>query len=177
MNTRRVTLGRVSGVFGVKGWIKVYSYTRPAQNILKYRHWWLSHGDGFEAKLLTGQVQGNSLVAQISDAKGNAIEDRDVAAGLIGAEIQVERGEMPKLPDGQFYWADLLGLKVENTEGEALGTVTDVTSNGAQDVLVIVADAGSDNETERLIPFVTPQIVREVDAQAGRIVCEWQTDW
>ncbi|MFT4045931.1 MAG: ribosome maturation factor RimM [Solimonas sp.] len=177
MNARRVTLGRVSGVHGVKGWIKVYSYTRPAQNILRYRRWWLSHGDGFEATLLAGQAQGNGLVAQIGDAAGTAIEDRDVAAGLIGAEIQVERGEMPKLPDGQFYWADLLGLKVENTEGVALGTVTDVTSNGAQDVLVITAGEGEGEERERLIPFVSPQIVREVDLQAGRLVCEWQPDW
>nr|WP_051361776.1 ribosome maturation factor RimM [Solimonas soli] len=172
-----MTLGRVAGVHGVQGWIKVYSYTRPAQNILKYRRWWLVHGDGFEAQLLAGKVQGNGLVAQISDASGKPIEDRDVAAGLIGAEIQVERGEMPKLPEGQFYWADLLGLAVMNTEGVALGTVTDVTSNGAQDVLVITADAGGEGETERLIPFVSPQIVREVDPAAGRIVCEWQPDW
>lgn len=176
MEGRRVTLGRVAGVYGVKGWIKVYSYTRPAQNILKYRRWWLVHGDGFEAQLLAGKVQGSSLVAQIGDAEGKAIEDRDVAAGFIGAEIQVERSEMPKLPDGQFYWADLLGLKVENTDGVPLGAVVDVTSNGAQDILVIVEQQG-DAKTERLIPFVCPQIVREVDMPGGRIICEWQPDW
>ncbi|MGH8444019.1 MAG: ribosome maturation factor RimM [Solimonas sp.] len=181
MDARRVTLGRVASVYGVKGWIKVYSYTRPVENILKYRSWWLGHGDGFEAKLLSSQVQGRNLVAQISDAAGVPIDDRDVAAGLIGVEIQVERAVLPKLPDGEYYWADLLGLKVENTEGAALGTVSDVTSNGAQDVLVVTADSGSEGGgeggTERLIPFVTPQIVREVDVAGGRIVCEWQPDW
>lgn len=173
-----MTLGRVAGVYGVKGWIKVYSDTRPAQNILKYRRWWIARGDGFEAKLLAGQVHGNSLVAQISDASGAPIEDREIAAGLIGAEIQVEHSEMPKLPDGQYYWAELIGLRVENVEGLPLGTVTDMTSNGPQDVLVITDRSGDgEDATTRLIPFVSPQIVREVDLAGGRIVCEWQPDW
>lgn len=172
MTARRVTLGRVSGVFGIKGWIKVYSYTRPPENILQYRRWWLSRGEGFEVSVLASQVQGQSLVAQLSDAGGTPIKDRDVAAGLIGAEIAVDRELLPKLPDGEFYWVDLLGMQVENSEGVALGAVTDVTSNGAQDVLVV-----GEGETERLIPFVSPQIVREIDHAARRIVCDWQPDW
>nr|WP_241695994.1 ribosome maturation factor RimM [Solimonas terrae] len=165
-------MGRVSGVFGIKGWIRVHSYTRPPENILNYRRWWLHHGGGFEAKVLASQVQNRSLVVQLSDAAGLAIEDREVAAGLVGAEIAVDRDALPKLGDGEYYWIDLIGLRVESLEGAALGTVTDVTSNGAQDVLVLGA-----GEVERMIPVVRPQIVREIDMAAGRIVCDWQPDW
>jgi 16S rRNA processing protein RimM len=172
MTSRRVTLGRVSGVFGVKGWLKVHSYTRPPENILNYRRWWMNRGDGFEAKVLASQIQNRSLVVQLSDAAGEAIEDRDVAAGLIGIDIEVEREALPKLREGEFYWVDLIGLRVESLEGAALGVVTDVTSNGAQDVLVT-----GEGESERMIPVVRPQIVREIDLAAGRIVCDWQPDW
>ena len=175
MTGRRVTLGRVSGVFGVKGWIKVYSYTRPAANILRYRKWWIvteAGREAYRAEVVAGQQQGPALVAQISDAAGQPIDDRDRAAALIGASIEVERDELPKLREGEFYWIDLIGVKVESVEGAYLGTVTDVTSNGAQDVLVL-----KDGDTERLIPFVREHIVREVDLPAGRIVCAWQPDW
>ena len=173
MSDTRVTLGRVAGVFGVKGWIRVHSYTRPPENILKYRHWWIASRVPFEAKLLGTQAQGGgSLVAQICDAAGQPIEDRDVAAALIGAELQVERAALPKLKPGELYWADLLGLAVENLDGVALGIVTDMTSNGAQDVLVI-----ADGEIERLIPFVRDVIIKQVDVEARRLVCDWQPDW
>lgn len=172
MTSRRVTLGRVSGVFGVKGWLKVHSYTRPPENILNYRRWWLSRGDGFETGVLSSLIQGRSLVVQLSDAAGNAIDDREVAAGLIGTEIAVDRDVLPKLGDGEYYWIDLIGMRVESLDGAMLGTVTDVTSNGAQDVLVM-----EQGEIERMIPIVRPQIVREIDMAAGRIVCDWQPDW
>ena len=109
MTGRRVTLGRVSGVFGVKGWIKVYSYTRPAANILRYRKWWIvteAGREAYRAEVVAGQQQGPALVAQISDAAGQPIDDRDRAAALIGASIEVERDELPKLREGEFYWID-----------------------------------------------------------------------
>lgn len=170
MDAGRVTLGRVAGVHGVKGWIRLYSLTRPAQNILNYRRWWIGGADGFEAQVLA--TQEHNLLAQISGADGRPIEDRDVAAALIGKDIAVDRAAMPKLKKGQYYWADLLGLKVENGEGVALGTVTDVTSNGAQDVLVV-----GDGDIERLIPFVLGPVVSKVDMAGGRIICDWQPDW
>jgi 16S rRNA processing protein RimM len=172
MESRRVTLGRVSGVYGVKGWIKVYSYTRPAENILRYRKWWIAAQTAYAAEVVSGQQHNQALVVQITDSSGQPIDDRDRAAALIGAEIQVEREALPKLAAGEFYWIDLIGAKVESVDGAALGVVSDVTSNGAQDVLVL-----KDGEVERLIPFVMQHIVREVDVDGGRIVCDWQADW
>lgn len=172
MDVRRVTLGRVAGVYGVRGWIKIHSLTRPTENLLNYRRWWIAKGGGFEAKLLEGKVHGHGLIARISGADRQPITDRDVAASLLGAEIQVDRTALPMLPQGQHYWIDLIGLKVESEQGEPLGEVTDVTSNGVQDVLIL-----RQGEIERLIPFVTGPIVKSVDMAARRIVCDWQPDY
>lgn len=159
-------------MFGVRGWVRLQSDARPQDNILKYRRWWIAHGSGFEAKLLQGQVQGKGVVAQISGPDGLPISDRDQAAALHGAEIQVDRADLPRLPKGQHYWVDLIGLEVRNTEGTALGQVTDMTSNGAQDVLVV-----GQGGTERLIPFVPGIIVKSVDVDAGLVVCDWHPDY
>lgn len=172
MQARRVTLGRVAGVYGVQGWVKVYSYTEPPEGILNYPSWWLVHGEGYQARLLTGRQQGRAVVAQLSDASGQPISDRDQAALLIGAEIQVEREALPRLRKHEFYAVDLVGLKVENSEGQLLGTVSEVTSNGAQNVLVV-----REGEVRHLIPFVRPEIVKDVDLAQARIVCDWQADW
>lgn len=132
----------------------------------------MTSGEGYEAKLLQGQVQGSGVVAQITGADGQAITDRDIAQGLRGAAVQVDKSDLPKLPQGEHYWMDLMGLEVRSTEGVSLGKVTNMTSNGAQDVLVV-----TDGERERLIPFVSGPIVKSVDRDEGRIVCDWHPDY
>lgn len=174
MTDRRVTLGRVAGVYGVRGWLHIDAQTRPATRILKYPRWWLKRGDQeIEVQLIEGRAHGKGVVAQVSNAEGHAIEDRDVAAGLVGAEIRVGREDLPKLPKGQYYWVDLIGLAVVGKSGALLGSVRDLTSNGVQDVLVVVDEAG----TERLIPFVRGHIIKRVEMAAGRILCEWDADY
>jgi 16S rRNA processing protein RimM len=171
--TRRVTLGRVAGVFGVRGWVKLQSYTRPADNLLDYRRWWLQTAQAYEARLIEGRAHGAGLVAQITDASGKPIEDRDIAAALIGTEIQVERSELPKAPPGSYYWADLIGLDVVSTDDQPLGQVTGLMETGAQDVLVLKDAEGQ----ERLIPYVPGPIIRSVDLAAKRIVADWAPDY
>lgn len=170
--THRVTLGRIAGVFGVRGWVKLQSYTRPAENLLDYSRWWLLTAQPFEARLIEGKAQVSGLVAKISDASGAPIEDRDVAAALIGAEIQVDRALLPKAPAGSYYWDDLVGLEVVSNAGEPLGRVASVMDNGAQDVLVL-----DDGGNERLIPFVVGPIIQSVDLEARRIVADWAPDY
>jgi 16S rRNA processing protein RimM len=192
---RLVTLGRIGGVFGVRGWVHVQSFTRPNDNLLDYDHWWLnppessrqqSKGavasgargatqvpDGlFQADVVDMRAQGNDFVAQLKGADGNIIDDRDVAARLVGREIQVDRAEMPEPEEGTFYWADLIGLKVVSTSGANLGVVTDMMDNGAQDVLII-----DDEGTQRLIPFVRGPIVQRVAPDEGVIVVAWERDY
>jgi 16S rRNA processing protein RimM len=172
MEGPRVTLGRIAGVFGVRGWVKLHSYSRPAESILRYPSWWIAHGNGFTAQVLEGHPQAGGVVARITGADGAAIEDRDVAAALIGSSIEVARSALPKLKKGQFYWVDLIGLEVQSAAGAKLGRIDDMTSNGAQDVMVV-----RDGETERLIPFVHGAVVQKVDLASRRVVCDWEPEW
>ncbi len=171
---RRVTLGRVAGVFGVRGWLRIDAQTQAAAKILSYPGWTIRQGErSFETQVVEGRAHGTGVVAQITGENGQPIDDRDVAARLIGAVIEVDRSVLPALPQGRYYWIDLIGLQVVNTSGVLLGSVKDVTSNGAQDVLVVDDEAGA----RRLIPFVHQHIVERVDIVEGRIVCAWEADY
>jgi 16S rRNA processing protein RimM len=160
---RRVALGHVSGVFGVLGWIKLTSYTRPADAILEYPKWVIGERSW---KVMEGRLHGTSVVARL---KG--LDDRDEAAALQGSTIEVEREAMPKPELGQYYWADLVGCQVESESGKPLGRVESLFSNGAQDVLVVKGDR------ERLIPFVAGPIVKTIDLETQKIVVDWEPEY
>ena len=133
-----VELGRVVGVFGVRGWIRLRSHTVPPEGILRYRRW---HIGGREWQVVEGRAQGETVVAGL---KG--LEDRDAALALRGSTVEVARSALPKAKKGEFYWTDVLGSEVVSTRGAVLGTLDSVTSNGAQDVMVV---AGSVNGSSR----------------------------
>jgi len=161
---KRLLVGRIVGLFGIDGWVKIESYTDPRQRIFKYRPWLLRHARReSEVDGATGRAQGKGLVARLPD-----VIDRDAAAALVGAEIWVARSQLPKAKRGEYYWIDLEGLAVVTIDGVALGTVSHLFATGANDVLVV-----RDGERERMIPFVLEQYVKEVDLQSGRIVVDW----
>jgi 16S rRNA processing protein RimM len=158
-----VTLGRVLGPWGVKGWIKVYSYTDPRENIVHYSVWTLRRGS--EVRLVTleqGRGQGKDVVAKLA-----MVDDRDAAEALAGADIVVERSALEPCAAGEFYWADLEGLRVLTAQGEELGRVTSLFGTGSNDVMVVVG------ERERLIPFIVGAVVRDVQLEEQLIVVDW----
>ena len=157
-------LGRISGVFGVRGWVKVYSYTDPREAVLNYESWLLGHeGDWQPAKVAEGQRHGKTIVARI-----DGFDDRDQATTLVGDEIAVPRYELPQTDDGHYYWQDLEGLLVVRSDGTELGTVAQLLETGAHDVMVVRGD------TERLIPFVKDEVVVDVDLARGVITVDWE---
>ena len=165
---KRVLLGKIVGLFGVDGWVKVESYTQPRTQIFKYRPWFVAHAGGeVEINGAQGRAQGKGLVATLPDVK-----DRNAAAELIGAEIWVRRSALPKAKRGEYYWVDLEGADVVTTEGMPLGKVSHLFATGANDVLVV-----RDGERERMIPFVLNKFVLEVDLNAGRITVDWDPDF
>ncbi|WP_109995515.1 ribosome maturation factor RimM [Salinisphaera sp. LB1] len=169
---RPVVLGRVNGLFGVRGWIKVYSYTRPAEAILDYERWWIGpEADRRGYRLVEGRVQGKTLVAQLADADGEPLADRDAAVELLEFDIAVDRGDMPDPEPGAYYWFDLVGLSVVTVDGVPLGRVTAMMETGANDVLVVRG------ERERLIPLVVDEFVTEVDPDAGTIRVDWDPEF
>lgn len=165
---RRIALGRIVAVHGVRGWVKVESWTRPEKNLLDYPEWQLDRGGHWrKARLVTGRLQGRGLVAQLAVEGGEIPADRDGAQRLVGSRIAVLRGQLPATAPEEFYWADLEGLEVEDLDGRILGRVRELFETPAHDMLVV------SGERERLIPFVPGPIVKSVDLEAGRIQVDW----
>ncbi len=166
---QRVVLGRVAGVFGVKGWVKVFSETKPPANILNYSPWYLKLATGWQPyELQQGRVHGKGIIALLEKCA-----DRDEASALVGAAIAVQRDQLPELAEDEFYWADLIDLEVLNLEGESLGKVDHLLETGANDVLVIKANS---NE-ELLIPFVMGDVVKEINLENGCLRVDWNPDY
>ena len=166
---QRVVLGRVAGLFGVKGWVKVYSETDPPANILDYSPWYLKLADGWQSvKLQQGQVHGKGIIARLGTCT-----DRDAATPLLGATIAVDRDQLPELAEDEFYWRDLIGLEVLNLTGETLGKVDHLLETGANDVLAVKA-AG---KPEQLIPYLMGDVVQEIDLEKGYLRVDWNPDY
>jgi len=163
---RLVALGRVSGLFGVRGWVKVHSDTRPRENILRYSPWYLLRGGRWRAyEVLAGRPQGKTLVAHL-----RGCDDREQARRLMGATIAVRRSQLGGDEDG-YFWTDLEGLEVVTAEGRVLGVVDHLMETGANDVLVVRG------ERERLIPWLPEQVILSVDLEAGCIRVDWDPDF
>lgn len=167
-NSEYLNAGKISGVFGVKGAVKVFSFTEPRENILRYSPWLLKKNQqSKEIKVLSGQRQGNLVVAEL-----DGVLDRDQAAALIGWDILIKREQLPKSKPGEYYWADLVGLAVETESGIQLGKVDYLLETGANDVLVV-----KDDVVERLIPFLQSQTVLKVDLDNSLIIVDWDPDF
>lgn len=162
-----VVMGRVVGAYGVKGWIKVQSYTESIENLCDYESWWIGRtGEWMEREVLDVAVHGTTVVAQLA-----GLDDREAAALLKGSEVAVPRGALPPVEEDEHYWADLVGLDVVNTQGVVLGKLAGHYSNGAHDVMRVEHE-----DAERLIPYVDA-VVQEVDLAGRRIVVDWGVDW
>ena len=160
-------LGKISGVFGVKGWVKVHSFTDPRDRIVEYGSWQIKQkGEWREIQLEAGKSQGKTVIAKL-----DGIDDRDEAMLLMGAKIAIHQGQLEKLEADEYYWRDLEGLRVINTEGVDLGSVSYMMETGANDVMVVKGDQ------ERLIPFTQGHAVQKVDLSAGVITVEWDADF
>ncbi|WP_430765350.1 ribosome maturation factor RimM [Pseudomonas citronellolis] len=167
-----IVLGKIVSVHGIRGEVKVYSFTDPLDNLLDYRRWTLKRGTEVrQAELVSGRVQGNVLVAKL---KG--LDDREIARTYADFEILVPRSELPELDDGEFYWSQLEGLKVIDANGQLFGILDHMLETGANDVMVVKPCAGSLDDRERLLPY-TEQCVQSVDLAAGEIRVDWDADF
>lgn len=165
-----IPVGKISGVFGVKGWVKVFSFTEPRENILEYKPLYIRrHGDWLPIDVNGGQLQGKAVVMSLEN-----VIDREQAMALIGSELAIKRSQLVETEDDEFYWADLIGLSVINTEDQLLGQVDHLLETGANDVLVVNA---IEADTQYLIPFVLEETVLDVDLENKQIRVDWQTDY
>jgi 16S rRNA processing protein RimM len=169
--TEYVVVAKIGAPYGVRGWVKVFSFTEQTDALLDYDPWYFKNakaedGDFPIAPVSEAKTHGKGLVA-----KFKGCDDRDAAARLSGQEIAIRRDQLPPAAKDEYYWSDLQGLEVLTTEGISLGKVDHLLETGANDVLVVKG------ERERLIPYVTGPIVKKVDLDAGTLQVDWDPDF
>ena len=169
-----VIIGKITGVHGVKGWLKVFSYTEPRENIFLYHPWLVGKdrekngekdGAWTEVEFADSGKRGKTLVVKFAGA-----EDRDGVRKFIESWIAVYRARLPEPAAGEYYWADLLQMEVVTVTGKPLGKIVDIRETGANDVLIV------EGKTRCSIPFVKNEIIKQVDMDNGVIKVEWQWD-
>lgn len=160
----KLIVGQINGIFGVQGWVKIFSHTDPRANILDYSPWWIRcKGEWKQVNVVESKVQsgGKTLVALLEN-----ISDRDVAREYMGCEIAIERTQLVN-PNEEMYWVDLIGCQVSTQEGVLLGEVTGMLETGVHDVMRVEGVHGD------LIPFVMDEFVISVDRESKKIIVNW----
>jgi len=158
----RILIGQVSGCFGVKGWLKVFSYSDPRENICTYKDWII---DGKLYESVHSKKNGKLVVAKL-----NGVDDKETAQTFIGKKIEIEPQQLANLNKGQYYWRDLVGLTVSNMQGVAFGKVKGMLETGANDVVITKGDR------ERLIPFIVDKTIIKVDIEQQTLLVDWHED-
>ncbi|RVU31409.1 ribosome maturation factor RimM [Neptunomonas marina] len=166
-------LGQLTSVYGVKGWLKVYSHTDPMENILSYSPWLLKiEGQWKPVEVEASKKHGKGLIAKLA-----GVSDRDVARQFCGAEIAVDRSLLPQLEAGEYYWNQLEKLSVYTLNGELLGRVSHLIETGSNDVLVVRGNAESIDRKERMIPYLPDQVIKEINLEAGTMRVDWDPEF
>ena len=170
-----LTAGKITGCYGIKGWVKIHSFTDPAENLFRFGKWMLQRRDSLEAvEFDDWKRQGKGMVAHIA-----GVDDRNLAESYKGLHIVVDADGLPALEEGDYYWRQLQGLQIWGREPESsdvrvlLGAVDYLIDTGANDVLVVKATEDSIDDKERLIPYLPGDTVMRVDLEEAVIDIDW----
>lgn len=165
-----ILVGKISGAHGIKGWVKIFSFTDPRKNILAYSPLYISRkGQWVKLDVVSGRVQGKGIVMSLE-----GITDPDQVLPLIGSELAITKEQLKPAGNDTFYWSQLIGLTVINVKDETLGVVDSLHETGANDVLVV---KNKEQKTEQLIPFVMEEVVQLVDLDKKIIQVDWESDY
>jgi len=172
IDDKNTVMGKVTSVYGVKGWVKVFSYSQPKENICQHKVWRLDQsGEQREVNVKTCKVHGNGFVA-----KFDGCNDRESAKRFCGSLVTISRDKLPLLEEGEFYWYQLQELYVYAGD-DLLGKVSHLMETGSNDVLVVKKCKGSIDGKERLIPYLPGQVVKSVDLEDAKIIVDWDPDF
>jgi len=183
-NPEKIVLGRITGVYGLKGWLKVFSHTDPMESIVDFSPWYIRPEAGSvksrqsapwtKVKLKAGKRHAKTVIVKLEHCN-----DCDQAQAYIGSEIAIEQSQLDELRDeNEFYWRDLIGLRVINQQNVELGVVTKMMETGANDVLVVSSqeEHGAEKK-EHLIPWTMQQAIIAVDLEQGVIEVDWDQNF
>lgn len=163
----KVVIGKIGAPHGVKGWVKINTYTDSPEGIFDYQPWLL--GDGKEYQIDQWRPHGKVLVAKVV-----GIETRDDAERIKNLDISISADQLPELDENEFYWRELTGMQVVTTQGYDLGVVKDVFNTGANDIIQVRANAkDAFGLKERLLPFVMDEVIQSVDKEGKVITVDW----
>ena len=172
-NSQDILVGEIIGSHGLKGWVQVFSYTRPTEKILTYSPWQLAGATGREEVLISScRVAGKKILVLFEE-----FVTRNQADGLRSSKVYIDKSQMPELEEGDFYWNELVGMQVKSTEGIFLGNVETLIETGANDVLVVSPAEGSWDDQERLIPYVDREVIVKVDQYLNQIIVDWNPNY
>ena len=162
LDEKKLLVGKINGFFGVQGWVKIFSYTKPRKNILEYQPWYFVDNETYKViEITSGREQSKTIVAHV---KG--IDSRYQAGQLIGQNLYIDKDQLPELDDDEHYWHELNGFRVINNNGVDLGLVDYLVDTGSNNVLVTKGDK------EYWIPYIEPYLV-SVDQQNRVIIVDW----
>lgn len=169
-------MGRIIAPYGVYGWLKVIPDTEAIDGLFDYDTWWLGKGDDWREMVVeTAKIHNDVIVVKLE-----GIDDRDAAFACKGKQIAVPRNQLPEPDDNEYYWSDLIGLRVKNLQGVDFGLITEVFETGANDVIVVRPDAvKADSDAkldDRLIPFIATAVL-EVDLEAKTMLVDWDEEF
>ena len=166
-------MGRIGRLYGIKGWLKLISYTDPQDNILDFRNLFAKIGGHWQAiEMDQSKVHGKGLVAHFT-----GYDDPDEARNLTGVELAINLNDLPDLEAEDFYWHELVGMRVVTEAGQFLGIVAKLLETGANDVLVIAAVEGSVDDKERLVPYLPERVIKLVSREGRCITVDWDPDY
>jgi 16S rRNA processing protein RimM len=166
----KVVVGKFGASYGIKGWLKVFSYTDNNESIFDYSPWFINQkGEWVECEVESWKRHNKGMVVKLA-----GLDVREDANLYTNLEIAINPASLPELPEDEFYWRELFGMQVVTTKGYDLGTVTDLLETGSNDVLVVKANLkDAFGQKERLIPFLEEQVIISVDREAQRIEVDW----
>ena len=167
-DTAYITVGKIGSPYGVKGWLKIQSFTEFGASILDYQPWYITNSKNVRETVAIedGRIHGNGIIVKFPDV--NTPEEARLKTGQL---IEIERDKLPILPNDEFYWSDLEGLTVIDLQGKILGKVLFVLETGSNDVLIVKGDKG---DREHAVPYLVDSVIKKVDLEKREILVDWE---
>lgn len=163
-DTTLITIGKIGSTYGIKGWLKVQSYTELGASILDYSPWYIPKDHNWTIiEIESGRPHNNGIIVKL-----HGVNTPEEARLFTGKEIAITRAQLPPLKENEYYWADLQGLTVINQHGDQLGKVSYLIETGANDVLVVKG------EKEHAIPYLPGKVILKVDLEKQEIHVDWE---
>lgn len=166
-----VIIGKTGSTYGVRGWLKILSFTEEADRIFDYQPWFIQHNDHWQpVDIQDWKHHQTHFLIKIKN-----IDQKESAQQLVNRQITVEASQLPTLDEGEYYWRDLIGCEVITVSGDLIGTVTSMMATNANDVMVVKMRL--QDKKESLIPFLYGQVVKKVDRVMQQIEVNWDPDF